>query len=132
MVQPCVICGREYKCFPSTAKRRRHCSIECREDLARRFWQRVKKSDKCWEWQGTKSRGGYGYLFRDYKKYQATHILWYLTYGIWPGKPPFVLHHCDNRLCVRPDHLWLGTTRDNILDAVRKGRHCHWETHGGA
>ena len=106
------------------------CSKNCVRNLAIRFWVRVRKTDTCWYWTGSLGKADRGRLRVNYKQKPASHVAWFLTHNEWPGTPPYVLHHCDNPNCVRPDHLWLGTARDNVMDAVRKGRHCHWETHG--
>ena len=87
-----------------------------------RFWSGVKKSEGCWEWQrSVVQKRGYGQiLFR--KKMFLTHRLAYtLTKGEIP-KGKIVCHSCDNRKCCNPDHLWLGTQQDNLLDMMRKHR----------
>jgi HNH endonuclease len=52
----------------------------------------------------------------------ASHLMWWLAHGVDPGKL-WVLHRCDNRRCLNPNHLFLGTVRDNVRDMVEKGRH---------
>jgi hypothetical protein len=75
----------------------------------------------CWIWQGCVNTNGYGYLTHCYKNYQAHRFSWIIHNGeIPPGM--WVLHKCDTPLCVRPDHLFLGTAADNNADAMRKGR----------
>lgn len=77
----------------------------------------------CWEWSGPKSRGGYGIVgVRVCGAGRSAHrVVWVLMRGeIPPGV--FVCHHCDNPPCCNPDHLFLGTNRENILDASSKGR----------
>lgn len=90
--------------------------------LEERFWANVKRgnSDECWEWQRSTS-DGYGHMTYE-KRYIIAHRAAYeFTYGAIPDGL-FVLHRCDNRRCCNPDHLWLGTNRDNVLDSVSKGR----------
>jgi hypothetical protein len=89
------------------------------------FWAKVKKSDDCWEWTAKRNNKGYG-LFRTKPKHTwtfttASRIAYELTYGPIP-KGKWVLHTCDNRGCVRPDHLFLGTHSDNMRDMRNKGR----------
>ncbi len=85
-----------------------------------RFWFRVKKTITCWEWIGPTYRG-YGRLWHRGKTIRAHRASWVIHHGDIPHGM-FVCHRCDNPKCVNPDHLFLGTHRDNIDDKVRKGR----------
>lgn len=103
------------------------CSRECADarkgDFKDRFWRRVKKTKGCWEWQGRKESNGYARVKRENSRQAiGVHRLsWELHFGpIATGK--LVCHTCDNRLCVRPDHLFLGTQKDNVQDMFKKGR----------
>lgn len=87
-----------------------------------KFFERViKNKDSCWEWIGYKDKDGYGlYGFSGFTI--RTHRFSYLIHiGAIPIKL-CVCHSCDNPGCVNPKHLWLGTNRDNVLDALQKGR----------
>lgn len=88
------------------------------------FWSRVDKTDTCWLWTGT-TTDGYGIVRRRKIKPKgwlyAHRYSWMLTHGpIPPGA--LVLHTCDVRNCVRPDHLWLGSNADNLADMCQKDR----------
>lgn len=89
--------------------------------LADRFWQKVRKSDGCWEWIASKYTAGYGQIGVNGRMRGAHQVAWGLTNGRIPDGL-CVLHRCDNRACVRPDHLFLGTKRDNTRDMDAKGR----------
>lgn len=92
-------------------------------DIAR-FWSHVDRGDGCWLW-GLRPNGRYG-MFKvgsrpDRRSIRAHRFAWEITNGAIPvGK--MVLHRCDVPLCVRPDHLFLGTALDNAQDRERKGR----------
>lgn len=87
-----------------------------------RFWARVDKTNGCWEWRGPKNPKGYG-LFHYPRRWVTTahRVAWMITRGRVP-QDLLVCHHCDNRGCVRPDHLFLGTAQDNANDMKAKGR----------
>ena len=87
-----------------------------------KFWEKVDRSDGCWIWQGSLNNRGYGQINLDGKRQLAHRVSWEMANGpIESGLN--VLHHCDNPPCIRPDHLFLGTSQDNALDMVSKGRH---------
>ena len=93
--------------------------------LADRFWPKVRKSDGCWEWTAAITNKGYGMLGGPGgaagRKLTAHRISWELHCGPVP-QGLCVLHRCDNRRCVRPEHLFLGTFQDNTADMFAKGR----------
>lgn len=97
--------------------------------LLERFESKFEKVDGCWEWMGYRNRTGYGgigvplsgrnsYFVQRY----AHRVSWELYRGPIPDKI-CVCHRCDNPSCVNPDHLFLGSRKDNTQDMVKKGRH---------
>lgn len=86
--------------------------------LARFFPKIVAVPSGCWEWTGSVSPNGYGQFWDDGKIIPAH---WYLK-GVRLQKGIQACHHCDNRRCVRPSHIFLGTPSENMRDMVRKGR----------
>ena len=89
--------------------------------LAERFWSRVKRGrpDECWEWQRASSSSGYGQLLVDGRQELVHRLSWALRNGPVPDGM-CVLHHCDNKICVNPDHLFIGTHQDNTDDYLKK------------
>ena len=86
-----------------------------------RFWLKVEKTESCWVWTAAKNTGGYGAVKSDGKSHQAHRLAYEWENGPIP-KGICVLHHCDNRSCVNPSHLFLGTIGDNNRDCFAKGR----------
>jgi hypothetical protein len=85
-----------------------------------RLWAKVDKSGECWLWTGATAMG-YGHLQRNGKAVKVHRLSYELEYGEIPEGMD-VCHTCDNPLCVRPTHLWLGTHKENMHDRDRKGR----------
>jgi len=89
-----------------------------------KFWSNCKEQGECLIWTGHINEDGYGQLKRNYKTYRAHRYAWELINGTIP-QGMLVCHVCDNRKCANPDHLFLGTYKDNMQDASRKGRLNH-------
>lgn len=95
-----------------------------------RFWKKVRKSENgCWEWIGSKWESGYGRIIVNGKQLVATRVMLAIT-NREVDDSLFVIHRCDNRGCVRPDHLRQGTPLDNARDAVERDRHSRGERNG--
>lgn len=98
------------------------------EIVVRRFWDKVEADEKtgCLIWGGARTSTGYGrYSVRDengeYTNYRAHRFAWMLLNGEIPRNRE-LCHTCDVRLCVNPKHVFVGTHRDNMMDAKAKGR----------
>lgn len=124
----CADCGAPVAGARNGALRCRPCWVIDRAEqatpLAVRFWRRVNKTEGCWLWTGARQnrggRAGGGYGLIDGKNH-AHRVSWELTHGpIPPGM--CVLHKCDVKHCVNPEHLFLGSPAQNTRDMLIKRR----------
>jgi len=96
------------------------------EQRADRFWNKVliTSQKQCWEWQASRQSSGYGAFAYTPKRIVTAHrVSWALANnnGVLPDSKLVVMHLCDNKLCVNPSHLTLGTIAANNIDAINKG-----------
>ena len=120
---------------PRNFATRSTCGISCARrvfsNVLDRLMSFVEKTEGCWVWRGSVDHGGYGLIKvggRSGKRVLAHRLCFELHYG----KPQLnVLHKCDNRRCIRPDHLFEGTIADNVADMISKGR-ASWQKKAAA
>lgn len=88
-----------------------------------RFWKNVEQNgaDLCWPWKRKCNKAGYGKGYFNGKYTSAHRIAFILSVGEVSDEL-HVLHRCDNRCCCNPKHLFVGTDKDNVEDALSKGR----------
>lgn len=99
--------------------------------LRERFLEKVQKTENCWNWIGFTNRG-YGGINEGGSSGRSLYAH-RAAYELFVGPIPeglCVLHHCDNKLCVNPNHLFLGTKTENSSDMVAKGRQARGERQG--
>lgn len=95
------------------------------------IWEQTDRSGECWIWLGPVSVQGRPRMTFRRKRQHVSRVVWTLTKGPIPDGLQ-VCHTCDNPLCLRPKHFFLGTFEQNMDDKVRKGRQAKGERHGGA
>ena len=92
-----------------------------KQSTEKRFWSGVDipdKPDACWNWQRGKN-AGYGLITYQNNKWRAHRLSYTFAYGAIPAGM-WILHHCDNRSCVNPSHLYPGGAIQNARDAVER------------
>lgn len=115
----CPGCGVTFKRRGTYMNHGRGKKATCTKEM--RFWGRVAKADGCWFWQGRRDALGYGRFERDGDLVFAHRVAWIFTNGPVPEGLD-ICHHCDQRACCNPSHLYAGTAKQNMADMFARGR----------
>lgn len=116
----CSACGVTFRNMATMGNHVRYSKV-CTPEA--RFWGLVDKNapNGCWNWTASRRQKGYGQFWMGTTMKRTHRLSWELLRGEIP-EGLHVLHNCDNRLCVNPDHLRLGTHQENIAEMIAKGR----------
>ena len=117
------ICGKEIKIQRHDLLRNKRKSCGCikpnHKSTIDKFLKKVLKTETCWIWKGALNNHGYGQFSINYKNITSHRASWIFHKGEIP-KGKLICHHCDNRKCVNPEHLYIGTHKTNALDRVKR------------
>jgi hypothetical protein len=131
ITKSCLNCGKDFLAKFQVGQNRhevycvRACYVEHKNRPEYRqglFWAQVEKTPTCWLWKGWKLNSGYGETSLRGRKITVHRLSYIWAYGEIP-KGKLIMHTCDEPLCVRPEHLRLGTDATNNADKVAKRRH---------
>lgn len=86
------------------------------------FLRNIVKTRHCWGWMGTLNAHGYGVFALNGKQVLSHRWFYQQTHGVTLSPDQFCCHSCDNRTCVRPDHIFVGSHEDNMADMRSKDR----------
>ena len=127
-----ILKGKTYKCIGTRGEelynRYSRKGKKNREETKEELWSRMNRWSKrteqgCLEWTGQKTYRGYGTISYKGKINRVHRISAWLHYGFdITNRDIFICHHCDNRICFEPKHLFIGTHTENMRDAGRKWR----------
>ena len=137
---PCPMCGEFFETTANELETRygiagRCCSLPCKiksrgANWGDWFWNQVDKTSHpngCWIWKGAVRRNAANEPYGKVNLGQmtgATKVAYYLSTGVATKRKGglFLCHTCDNSICVNPEHLWIGTAKENVADSINKGR----------
>lgn len=122
----CQHCGAAYEVTACDLETSKYCSHPCytsavADGWKQRFLSRLIKQDGCWGWSGAFTTAGYCRLRSRGADLLGHRLSWEHHKGTIP-EGLWVLHKCDNPGCCNPDHLFLGTPKDNVHDMISKNR----------